>query len=237
MDGLSMLDRELYDVTIASEVLRVPPSTLRWWLEGGVRRGRTYMPVLRPEPTGSAVLTWGELVEAGYLAGYRKAHRVRLWRLRDFIGQLREALGVPYPLATARPWVGPGPRLLLEASQVTHLDPELRPALEEASTGQLVMAGIAERFLARVEFEPPGRVEGEAARIRPIGNASPVVIDPTIHFGVATVSGISTSVLAEKVAAGEPVEAMADAYGLRVLDVVAAIDYEKIDWPLLLTAA
>lgn len=97
---LSILNRELYDVTVAAEVLRVPPSTLRWWLEGSERGRRRYLPVLRPEPTGSSVMTWGEVVEAGYLAGYRKGLRVRLWRLRELITLLREELGVPYPLAS-----------------------------------------------------------------------------------------------------------------------------------------
>jgi hypothetical protein len=36
----------------AARQLRIPPSTLAHWLEGGERGGRWYEPVLRPEPTG-----------------------------------------------------------------------------------------------------------------------------------------------------------------------------------------
>lgn len=232
-----MLGVDLYEVSVAAEVLRIPDSTLRWWLEGGERGGRLYAPVLRPEPTGSNVVTWGELVEAGYLAGYRKGLRVRLWRLRDFITLLREELGAPYPLATARPWVGPGRRLLLEAGERTGLELELRPGLIEPTTGQGVLAGIAERFLARVEFEPPDDPTGEAARLRPAGKDAPIVIDPYVRFGMPSVAGISTAVLAIKSKAGEPVEALADDYGLTIAQVVAALNYEETDWPLLLTAA
>ncbi len=234
--GIALLDAPLYEVSIASSVLRVPESTLRWWLEGGDRRGRAYAPVLRQTPTGSSVVTWGELVEAGYLAGYRKGLRVRLWRLREFVALLRDELGVPYPLATARPWVGPGRRLLLEAGARAGLADDLRP-LVEATSGQGLLTGIAERFLARVEFEPPDDPTGVVARLRPGGKGSPVVIDPEVRFGMPSVSGISTAVLAEKTGAGEPIEAVAAAYDLPVLDVVAAISYEQTDWPLQLTAA
>ncbi|MEX0874885.1 MAG: DUF433 domain-containing protein [Actinomycetota bacterium] len=236
MAAPSALDRELYEVSVAAGVLRVPPSTLRWWLEGGERRGKTYPPVLRAEPTGSAVLTWGEVVEAGYLAGYRKALQVKLWRLREFMTKLRTELKVPYPLATARPWVGPGRRLLLEASEHIRGEPGLMPILLEPTTGQEVFLPIAEHFLARVEFDGRGPA-AIAARIRPLGKSSPVVIDPEIRFGVPAVGGVSTSVLKEKADAGEPVEALADAYGLTKDDVIAALAYEATDWPHILTAA
>lgn len=237
MTSPSLLDRELYEASVAAHVLRVPESTLRWWLEGGERRGKPYSPVLRPEPTGSTVMTWGEVVEAGYLAGYRRGQRVKLWRLRDFITLLREEFEVPYPLATARPWVGPGRRLLMEAGERANLEPELRPGLIEPTTGQGLLAGIAEKFLARVEFEPPNVPEGIAARIRPMGKDAPIVIDPEVRFGMPNVHGISTTVLAEKVGADEPIEAIAESYGLSKSDVVAALSYEETDWPLLLTAA
>ncbi len=64
--SISVLDRELYDIPLAASVLRVPASTLAWWLEGGKRNGRLYDPVIRPAPTGSKAVTWGEFVEARY---------------------------------------------------------------------------------------------------------------------------------------------------------------------------
>ena len=43
-----------------------------YWLEGGVRRCHQYPPVIRTEPTGSKFVTWGEFIEARYLADYRR---------------------------------------------------------------------------------------------------------------------------------------------------------------------
>ena len=38
----ALLDRPLYDEALAAQVLKLSPSTLHWWLEGGVRNGRSY---------------------------------------------------------------------------------------------------------------------------------------------------------------------------------------------------
>ncbi len=67
--SISVLDRELYDINLAASVLHMPPSTLQWWLEGGMRNHTRYPPVIREEPTGSKTVTWGELVEGALPAG------------------------------------------------------------------------------------------------------------------------------------------------------------------------
>jgi hypothetical protein len=90
--GVEVLQIELYTIAEAARLLRVPASTLRWWLEGRDE----YPPVIRPEPTGSGTVTWGEFVEAGFLRG-------SLQRLRPVIDKLREDFGVPYPLAHFKP--------------------------------------------------------------------------------------------------------------------------------------
>jgi hypothetical protein len=57
----SDLDRELYPVGEAARLLRVPQSTLRWWLEGRTVRSKQYPPVIREEATGSGLVTWGRV--------------------------------------------------------------------------------------------------------------------------------------------------------------------------------
>ena len=46
----------------AARLLEVPQGTLHYWLEGGTRRKRDYLPIIRPEPTDSRIVTWGEFV-------------------------------------------------------------------------------------------------------------------------------------------------------------------------------
>ena len=69
---LRVLDRKVLSAREAARQLSIPPTTLINWLEGGERQGVRYDPVLRPEPTGSRDMTWGEVVEARYLRGYRQ---------------------------------------------------------------------------------------------------------------------------------------------------------------------
>jgi hypothetical protein len=47
----SVLDREMFSEAEASRLLRVPQSTLHWWLDGGTYRNRSYRPVIRTDPT------------------------------------------------------------------------------------------------------------------------------------------------------------------------------------------
>jgi len=222
-----LLDRPLYDEVLAARVLRMSRSTLHWWLEGGERRGKWYDPVLRPEPTGSREVTWGELVEARYLSEYRRKHLVQLWRLRAFIAFLRKDLGVPYPLAHARPWVGADRRLFVVAQQEASLPPALW-ACVEPTTGVMLLTHPAELFLERVEFDG---ANGSAVRLWPQGKASPVMIDPEVRFSEPNVHGIPTESLAEQVRGGDVIEAVAENFGLGLDDLIAALGYEGIKQP------
>ncbi len=213
-----LLDRPMYEYAQAAHLLQMSASTLRWWLEGR----DDYRPVLREKPTGSGVLTWGEFVEARYVRAYRKDHNVSLQHIRLFIDRLRHETGARYPLATEKPWVGPGRRLLLNAQR--DLDPTLWSVYEPVS-GQYLLTAPAQSFLDVVVFEP---VEDESIvrRLRPAGAASPVVIDPDLRAGLASVDGISTAVIKELFDAGDTIEAISEDYDLDVSRTIAALDYE-----------
>lgn len=227
MANVTVLDREIYDEVLASQILRVPQSTLHWWLEGGERRGRQYEPVLRVAPTGSRTVTWGEFVEARYLREYRRKLLVPLPELRAFIAVLREKVGVTYPLATARPWVGPGRRLLLEAEREAGLDPDLWPCVEPATGAVPLLLPGAQAFYDRVEFEDAE--DGVALRVWPLGRHERLVIDPTVRFGQPAIKGIPTEALAGQVRAGDSIEAVAEDFDLSLDDVMAALRYEQAE--------
>lgn len=218
MSGLiTLLDREMYSVPQAADLLRIPTQTLWRWLEGHDRKGQHYLPVIRQEPTGGDIVTWGEFVEAGYLREYR-ARQVPLQQMRPFMAELRERLGVPWPLAHARPWVADR-KLVLEVQETEALDPDLRLVVWES--GQLSLAPAAQSFFHKIEFEAD-----VVGRLRPDGRESPVVIDPERSFGNPIVKGVPTETLAELFRAGEPLELIADGYELAIADVEAALRFE-----------
>jgi uncharacterized protein (DUF433 family) len=166
-------------------------------------------------------MSWGEVVEARYLRAYR-AKSVPMQRLRPFIADMRQKFGVPYPLAHYKPFAS-GRRLMLEVQEQRHL-PEALRMVYEVSTGQLILDARVTGYLERVDFAETA--DQEALRIRPAGKESPVVIDPMISSGAATVRGIRTEILAEQASAGTPVDEIAGDFRLPLDLVKAAISYE-----------
>jgi len=196
-------------------------ATLHPWLEGRTRGGRTYRPVLRPEPTGSASVTWAEFVEAGLLRQYRRELDVPMRELRAFVDALRDRLGVRYPLADRRPYVGEGRRLVVEAQEEAGLGPGL--FLVSVTQGdQLVLTEASRSFVDRVTWDGHAPVAWRPAD----DPRSPVRISPDVRFGRPAVAGISTEVLREHRDAGEPVADIAEGFGLAQDDVRAALAYE-----------
>lgn len=223
MGELTVLERPVTVVREAARQLRIPPSTLSQWLEGGVRAGRVYPPVLRDEPTGSNEVTWGEMVEARYLRAYRDV-KVSMQALRPFIRALRDEFGVPYPLAHFRPYVDTNRRLMIELQKASGLPEELWLVYEPRSRQYVINAYLRRDFLDQVEFEQGG--SQIATRLRPAGQRSPVVMDPRISSGASTVAGVRTEVLAEQARAGASLDEIAEDFGLSLDQLQAALAYE-----------
>jgi uncharacterized protein (DUF433 family) len=214
-----ILDRELYTETEAARLLRLAPSTLHWWLEGGERRGRTYRPVLRVEPTGSRSISWAEFIEAGLLRQYRRVHQVPLPQIRRMIDILRERWGA-HPLVHEQPYVGPGRRLLVEAQDEAGVAPEYQ--LVAIVGGQLLLLPPAESFVEKVEWSSDVPV-----RWRPHADpSSPVRIDPEVRFGKPAVRGISTEVVWEHIEADESFGEVSDQFDLTPDEARWAYAYE-----------
>ncbi len=149
---VSILDRPVYGLGEAAGLLGLRSDRTRAWLDGYDRLGVRYAPVIREEPTGEDIVTWGEFVELGYLREYRRKG-VPLQRLRPVIDELRREFATPYPLATARPYVL-GKELVLKVQEENELPPAI--AMVIRSGQQVLLADDANRFFKKVEFDSPG---------------------------------------------------------------------------------
>jgi len=212
-----LLDRALYSYAEVDRLVGLSAGTAHRWLEGYRQRRRSYRPVLRPESTGSATVTWGELVEAWLLAEFRRS--VPVQRLRPAVVRLREELG-PYPLVRARPFLEVEGRELVRIVQ--DQDGPDRP-LESivVRNGQHALAESAERVRSAVEY-----LDGIVVRLRPDDRTPAVVIDPRHACGQPAIRNVRTASLAEDARAGADREQLADRHGLTVAEVDEAVRFE-----------
>jgi len=218
--AVTLLDRAIYSYADVDRLVGLRPGTARRWLEGYERAGRFYDPVLRPEPTGSDLVTWGEMVEARLLSEFRNRD-VPVQRMRPAVVQLRKQFG-PYPLAHARPFLDVEGRELVQLVQ-QQVDLERRLQLVVVRNGQLVLADTAERFRSAVEYDG-----GVAGRLKLDPRTPEVVMDPRRAFGQPAVRNVRTDALAEDYRAGTSREDLADLYDLSAEQVEAAIRFELI---------
>ena len=214
-----LLARPVYGMTQVDRLLELPSGTACRWIDGYERGGKSYPPVVRIESTGDPVVTWGEFSEARLLAEYRSAN-VPLIRMRPVVEQLREELGVLYPLAYSRPWLEPIGRELVQRVQVS-IGLERGLALVVVRNGQLMLSDGTEHFVESVKFE-----EGVVRLIRPDRRFDQVVFDPLRQFGEPIVRNIQTAIVAEQYRAGDSIELIADLNDLSTEQVEQAIRYE-----------
>jgi uncharacterized protein (DUF433 family) len=221
---VDLLDRPVYGMRQIDRLLGLTPGTARRWIDGYTRGGRSYPPVVRIEPTGEELVTWGEFVETRLLSEYRHAG-VSLIRMRPAIQRLRERFDARYPLAHARPYINvAGRELVYEVQQAVDLDRELQ--LVVIRNEQFVLAPPAETFVRSARFR--SSEDGAVELLHPVAEIEEVVIDPLRQFGEPVVRGVRTEIISEQVRAGEPLDVIADLYDLPRQTVEAALRYELV---------
>lgn len=219
---VDLLGRRVYGMGQVDRLLQLTPGTARRWIDGYARGGRAYPPVVRLEPTGEDIVTWGEFVETRLLAGYR-SQNVRIQHMRPAVERLREELNTPYPLAHAAPFLRvSGRELVREVQDEVGLERSL--SIVVVRNGQIMLSGPAQQFVDSVEFTDDDH--GVVHLYRPDPLVPEVVCEPQRRFGAPAVGGISTEILAEQVWAGDPPEFVAEIYSLTVEQVNAAVRFE-----------
>jgi uncharacterized protein (DUF433 family) len=219
---VELLDRPVYGIAQVDRLLALKSGTARRWIDGYVRVGRPYPPVVRLESTGEEIVTWGEFVETRLLAEYRDAG-VPMVRMRPAVERLREQFDTRYPLARARPFLDiEGRELVLKAQEDVHLEKALH--LVVVRSGQVMLSAPTERFVQSVEYHDHEFAE----RLHPLPDIRHVVMDPLRQFGEPVVRSVPTEVIAEQVRAGDRIAMIAQLYDLSTDEVEEAVRYELI---------
>ncbi|HEU0240196.1 MAG TPA: DUF433 domain-containing protein [Micromonosporaceae bacterium] len=220
------LDRELYSYSDVDRMLDLGAGTSKRWIDGYRRQSKTYEPIVRPRPTGSELVTWGEFVETSMLARYREAG-LRMIKLRPIVQGLRERLGIAYPLAHLKPLVDePTLSLVYELEEAAELDGDLR-LVYRLSDGQVMLSSQLREFKSSADYGDADAGDRVVVRLYPLGPHRSVTFDPDRKFGQAVVRSVPTAVLYEQYRAGDPIEFIAETYELERDKVLDAIEFER----------
>ncbi|KAB2877301.1 MAG: DUF433 domain-containing protein [Pseudorhodoplanes sp.] len=218
-------DQAAYTLAEAARYVRLPVATLRSWVLG--RRyptaggGAEFPPLIRPASRRPPLLSFSNLIEAHVLRALRTEHGVPVKALRSALAYAEKTLGIDRLLLR--------PELRADAGKVfLHRYGEL---IELTASGQLAMRRLLTEHLKRVEWDS----SRFPVRLYPFLSAAasseerPIVIDPRIAFGrpVVVRKGISTSVIVERVDAGESVDEIAADYDLGPSEIEQAVIYER----------
>ena len=224
-DTTDIRDQPAYGPAEAARYLRLPAATLRTWLVG-----RTYLrgeaqamfrPLIKPANAQPLQLSFYNLIEAHVLRALRTDHGVALAELRTAIAYAEKELQTH--------------RLLLSPQLRTHAGAVFLDRYVElinlSASGQMAMRKMLEDHLQRVEWDAwqyPVRLYPYTGSM-PRALERPIAIDPHVAFGRPIVqrAGVSTAAIADRIDAGETVEALAEDYDLSSDEIEQAVLYSR----------
>ena len=212
-----------YSAADAVHYLRVPYSTVRSWVFGARYKtkagSKRFEPVIKI-PSDGRLLSFTNLIELHVLNAIRRDHQISLEKVRLGVAYLQDSYEMEHPLAYKKLYTD-GINLFIE-----HLGCLVNASL----SGQLAIPEIVKVYLQRIEWD-----EGDLpaklypfTRTRETELPKSIVIDPLVSFGqpVLEGTGVPTSILAQRYAAGESIDDLAEDYNCDRLKVEEAIRYE-----------
>jgi len=224
-DASDIRNQPAYGPAEAARYLRLPAATLRTWLVGrAYPKGdaqATFHPLIKPASTQPLQLSFYNLIEAHVLRALRTEHGVALAELRKAIAYAEKKLQLHRLMLS--------PELRTHAGQV-FLDRYVE-LINLSASGQLAMRKMFEDHLQRVEWDEwqfPVRLYPYIDSTQRAAER-PIAIDPHVAFGRPIVrrAGISTAAIADRIDAGETVEALADDYDLSRDEIEQAVLYSR----------
>jgi uncharacterized protein (DUF433 family) len=211
-----------YTVAQASRYLRIPVPTVRSWVSGrsyprAAGKAR-FEPVIATSAGEKARISFRNLIELAALRALRTEHGFKLSAVRQALNYARRELRVEDLLASRDLYAKPGELFLQRYGQLINL----------SRAGQLGIHAVLQGLLKRIEWDKDLAIRF----FPPLPNrpeSRTVMLDPTVSFGRPVVArvGVSTSVIVDRVNAGESPETLASDYGTTTEEILDALAYER----------
>jgi uncharacterized protein (DUF433 family) len=214
-------DIPIYSIDDAARYLWIPSSTIRSWTLGqsyAIKDGSNFFAPLIPiSPQKPYLLSFTNLIEIHILRGMRQHHQIQLNKVRQALDFINNTFKIPHPLATQK-FSTDGADLFID----------YYGELIQASQKKLHQFKLALNIhLERIEPDDWGFAGKLYPFTRPHERESlrVVVIDPRIAFGRSTIAGtgIPTSLLTERYAAGDSIDELANDYDCDRLSIEEVI--------------
>jgi uncharacterized protein (DUF433 family) len=213
-----------YSIKDATKYLRIPAGTISSWVKGRNYPTATgynfFKPVIVTKDCKPKLISFTNLVEIHILRAIRQHHKIQLDNVRKALDYIDEQFQVPHPLAREE-FRTDGVDLFIE---------RYGSLINASKAGQTDMKEAFNAHLQRIEPDDTGL----AIKLYPFtrsheeNNPRIVVIDPRIAFGrlVIADTGIPTSILAQRLKAGDSIEDLADDYDCDSMLIQEAIRCE-----------
>ena len=214
-----------YTLAEGARYLKVAPATLRLWVVGRPYPkgdGKAHSsPLIHPAKPSPTTLSFWNLIEAHVLRSLRTEHGVSMDGLRRAIRYAQSSLKIDRLLLSPELRTDAGKLLLEHYGQL----------IELSASGQMAMRRLFNEHLARVEWDEwsfPVRLYPFTSSGMPLAER-PIAIDAHLAFGrpVVAQNGVTTSVIAQRIDAGETPIDLAEDYDLSVEQIEEAVLYER----------
>lgn len=215
--NLKLYEEPAYGISEAAVYLKVPSTTLRYWL--GLSK---LPPIIQPAISNPLRLSFMNLLEAHALAAMKKIYNLRLPKVRGALRKVSEQVPQPHPLVT---------QVFLTDRRDLFIERMDKLVNVSARSAQLSL-DFYRLYLERVEIDPKGlfRFFPFVLEPRPVpAEPKTIEINPLIGFGKPVIAGtaISTAIIASRFNARESIAALAEEYGRTSEEIEEAIRWER----------
>jgi uncharacterized protein (DUF433 family) len=219
VDPEKLLGVGLYSLGDAAHLLKMPISSVRYWLFG---RGRI-APLIKRHLAQEHLLTFEELIELHFVNTFRR-EGVSLQTIRKSAARAAQKFHADYPFTTQRFDTDGRSIFATLADEETN-----KVHIEDLKHGQLVFVKFIRPLFRKLEYRG-----AEVERYWPLRtkrSTGRIVLDPHRQFGqpIDAETGVSTSVIVSAVTAGEgqDVRAVAKWFEIPVEAIRAAVRFER----------
>jgi len=212
----TLYEKPAYGAVEAAIYLRVPVTTLRYWLTGFGKRD----PIIEPVETAPARLSFMNLLECHALAGMRKTYDLKLPKVRKALQKVSEQSPKPHPLVN---------QVFLTDRKDLFIE-QLGRIINVSKFSEQLNLDFFHIHLERVVTDPKGLFRFFPFVREPRASEPKLIeINPAVGFGKPVIAGtgISTAIIASRFNAREPVVALAEEYGCTQEQIEEAIRWER----------